>query len=124
MAKTLPSPPLLLNLEPKSLAEVLGNIERRHRDGPSEKGNRGAANWSSNSLQAVQERAVAFLPTVFLMEWAEPIFNAGHWNPELIRLAGGRRCWREGEDSVRVPWDNWRVRRSEVLVIAARWPRR
>jgi len=28
-------------------------------------------------------------PMVFVMEWTNPIFNAGHWTPELVRLAGG-----------------------------------
>src|SRR5262249_21132860 len=58
-------------------------------------------------------------PTVFLMEWAEPIFNSGHWNPELIRLAGGALVLsREGEYSTRVAWEDLRAADPEILVIA------
>jgi iron complex transport system substrate-binding protein len=58
-------------------------------------------------------------PTTFVMEWVDPIFNAGHWTPELVRLAGGAPVPSpEGEDSVRVPWDALRAADPEVLVIA------
>jgi iron complex transport system substrate-binding protein len=56
---------------------------------------------------------------VFVMEWAEPIFNAGHWTPELVRLAGGVPVLaREGADSVRVPWEELRAADPDVLIIA------
>lgn len=29
-------------------------------------------------------------PTVVCLEWLDPLFNAGHWVPEQIALAGGR----------------------------------
>jgi iron complex transport system substrate-binding protein len=58
-------------------------------------------------------------PTAFVMEWPDPIYNAGHWNPELVRLAGGTPVLsREGEDSVRIPWEDLRAADTEVLVIA------
>jgi iron complex transport system substrate-binding protein len=53
------------------------------------------------------------------MEWAEPIYNSGHWNPELIRLAQGTPVLSpEGEYSVRVPWEALRAADPEVVVIA------
>jgi iron complex transport system substrate-binding protein len=33
--------------------------------------------------------AAATPPTVCLLEWLSPLYSAGHWNPELIELAGG-----------------------------------
>jgi iron complex transport system substrate-binding protein len=53
------------------------------------------------------------------MEWAGPIYNSGHWNPELVRLAGGMAVLSpEGVDSVRVAWEELRAADPEVLVIA------
>jgi iron complex transport system substrate-binding protein len=53
------------------------------------------------------------------MEWAEPIFNSGHWNPELIQLAGGTPILSHvGEYSVRIRWEDLRAADPEVLVIA------
>ena len=28
-------------------------------------------------------------PRILLLEWLDPFFSAGHWNPQLIELAGG-----------------------------------
>jgi iron complex transport system substrate-binding protein len=120
LAETLPSRPRVLNLEPRSLADVLANIESvaAAMGHPG----RGAA------LRAKLEQRVAAVarrveglprPTAFVMEWADPIFNAGHWTPELVRMAGGTPVLSpEGVDSVRVPWDALRTADPEVLVIA------
>ena len=27
-----------------------------------------------------------------MLEWIDPLFNAGHWTPELVQLAGGIDC--------------------------------
>ncbi|HEX4609724.1 MAG TPA: cobalamin-binding protein [Urbifossiella sp.] len=120
LAATLASRPRVLNLEPKSLADVFGNIRAvaaamDHAD-------------RADAVIAGLERQVATVvrrveglprPTVFVMEWAEPIFNAGHWTPELVRLAGGTPVLSaEGEYSVRVPWEALRSADPEVLVIA------
>lgn len=120
LAQTLPSQPRHLNLEPKNLGDVLRGIhEVAEAMGHAERG--------EEVCRRLRERIEAVLgrvqgrgrPTTFLMEWAEPIFDAGHWNPELIRLAGGTPVLsREGEYSVRVPWEDLRAVDPEVLVIA------
>jgi len=71
-------------------------------------------------IAAVRERVAGLpRPTVFVMEWAAPIFNAGHWTPELVRLAGGTPVLAsEGEDSVRVSWEKVRDADPEVFIIA------
>jgi iron complex transport system substrate-binding protein len=120
LAETLPSRPRVLNLEPRSLADVVANIESvAAAMGHPARG---------TTLRAQLERRVAAVvrrveglprPTAFVMEWADPIFNAGHWTPELVRLAGGVPVLSpEGVDSVRVPWDALRTADPEVLVIA------
>ncbi len=58
-------------------------------------------------------------PRVFVMEWVDPIYCAGHWLAEMIQIAGGEDIFaRPGQDSVQVEWQqvvNWQP---EVLVIA------
>lgn len=60
-------------------------------------------------------------PRVLLLEWPEPPFTAGHWNPELIALGGGLRApW----DSIGVPsrtleWDEVVAWQPEVIVVLA-----
>ncbi len=31
-------------------------------------------------------------PRVAMLEWIDPLFSAGHWNPELVHYAGGSDC--------------------------------
>lgn len=58
-------------------------------------------------------------PRVAFLEWADPLIAGGHWNPELVELAGGRDgLGRPGERSRRVTWDEVVAWRPEVLVLA------
>jgi iron complex transport system substrate-binding protein len=57
-------------------------------------------------------------PSVFLMEWTDPPYCGGHWNPELVELAGGREVLgRKGEYSVRVQWEDVLRADPEVIVL-------
>src|SRR5262249_31566433 len=71
-------------------------------------------------ITAVKERVEGRTRrTAFIMEWADPIYNSGHWNPELIRLAQGTPVLSpEGEYSVRIAWEDLRAADPEVLIIA------
>ena len=90
LAATLPTTPRALNLEPKCFGDVLQCV----RDVAGAMGHPDRADEVCRGMEgrvADVVRRVAGLarPTVFVMEWADPIYNAGHWTPELVRLAGG-----------------------------------
>jgi len=120
LAAALPSRPRVLNLEPRSLRDILRCVT----DVAAAMGHADRA----NEVRVGLERRIAAVvgrveglrrPTTFVMEWADPIFNAGHWTPELVRHAGGTPVLSpEDEDSVRVPWDDLRAADPEVFVIA------
>jgi iron complex transport system substrate-binding protein len=120
MAANLPSCPRVLNLEPRSLADILGNI----RDVAAAMGHPERVDAVCAGLNQRVSAVVGRVdglprPTVFVMEWANPIFTAGHWTPELVRLAGGSPVLAaEGNDSVRIAWEDLRAADPEVLVIA------
>jgi iron complex transport system substrate-binding protein len=120
LAKALPSQPRTLNLEPKCLRDILDNVVAvAAAMGHAEKGTE-VCGRLERRIAEVQKRVGGLgRRTVFIMEWAEPIFNSGHWNPELIRLAGGAPVLSpEGEFSIRIPWDELRAADPEVLIIA------
>jgi len=120
LASALPSRPRVLNLEPRCLADVLGNIrEVAAAMGHPERAD-GVVAALEQKIAGVANRVKGRdSPTVFVVEWCEPIFNAGHWTPELVRLAGGTPVLAaEGKDSVRVPWEDLRAADPEVVVIA------
>jgi iron complex transport system substrate-binding protein len=120
LALALPSRPRVLNLEPKCLQDVLRCVrEVAVAMGRPEKGAEVCRNLQRR-IDAVTRRVDGLAPqTAFIMEWAEPIYNSGHWNPELIQLARGTPLLsREGEYSVRIPWEDLRAADPEVLIIA------
>ena len=120
LAETLPSRPRVLNLEPKSLGDVLLCVaDVAAAMGHVEKGLDLCRTLELRIARIVQRARGRPRPTAFVMEWVEPIYNAGHWNPELVRLAGGLPVLSpEAEYSVRVPWQELRATDPEVLVIA------
>jgi iron complex transport system substrate-binding protein len=55
---------------------------------------------------------------VFAMEWLDPPFTAGHWVPQIVRLAGGQdELAREGFPSVQVPWDRIADYDPEMIIL-------
>ena len=66
------------------------------------------------------EEAVAGLPRhrVCCIEWLDPPFSAGHWVPEMVRIAGGEEVLAgPGEPSARLSWEEVYEAAPEVLVL-------
>ena len=54
-----------------------------------------------------------------ILEWLDPPFSCGHWNPELVRLAGGREgLGQEGAPSRRLEWKEVLAWAPEIVVLA------
>ena len=74
-----------------------------------------------SSVDRVASRVAGLpVPRVLVMEWVDPPFSSGHWNPEIIALAGGREViGRAGERSRRLTWDEIAGASPEVIIVAA-----
>jgi iron complex transport system substrate-binding protein len=117
----LSSHPRVITLEPRTLEEVFGAIEVV-----------GAAVGRSEEAELLvkdlrrrvdtvrtRSAALARRPRVAFLEWADPPICGGHWNPELVELAGGRDgLGRRGEPSRRVAWEDLLAWQPEVMVLA------
>lgn len=58
-------------------------------------------------------------PRVAFLEWLAPFFTAGHWNPELVQLAGGEPLFgAAGEKSTVIDWAALGASDPDVLFIA------
>ena len=72
-------------------------------------------------VEAVRSRASGALSRLRCvhLEWIDPPFCGGHWNPELVEIAGGiDPVGRKGAPSVRIPWSRIVDARPEILVLA------
>jgi iron complex transport system substrate-binding protein len=119
-AATLPGPPVVVNLEPQTLDEVFGDVRRVAAAlGVPERAETVIADHQRR-IAAVRARVDgAPRKRCVLLEWITPPYRSGHWDPELVEIAGGHDpVGRAGEDAAAVPWDAIRAAAPEVLVVA------
>ena len=107
VAARLPSRPRVVQQDPGTLVEVLGDVTRLGA----------AAGIEARAAQLRQqlERRLAAVraavsgaprPRVLALEWLDPPFLGGHWIPEMIELAGGLDvAGRAGAKSPEVGWE-------------------
>lgn len=58
-------------------------------------------------------------PRVALIEWLDPPFSSGHWNPGLVALAGGSEVvGRAGQRSRRITWADVAEAEPEVILLS------
>jgi len=89
---SLPGHPNVLNLEPHSLAEILGNILTVGRAAGTESGADQVVRNLQDRIEAVRQKAASASgrPRVVCLDWVDPPYCGGHWMPELVEIAGGR----------------------------------
>jgi iron complex transport system substrate-binding protein len=111
--------PRILSLNPASLHDVLGDtVAVGEAVGRGEETRRKVAALEER-LAGVEE-AVAGLerPRVACIEWLDPPFSAGHWVPEMVRLAGGEEVLADpGEPSARMSWEEVFEAAPEILIL-------
>jgi len=119
--RTLPGQAQVINLEPRTLAEVLDSIRvvaaAAHVEVRAER----VVGELTARRDAVAGRSAGLRhrPRVALLEWLDPPFSCGHWSPELVRLAGGvEGLGQEGGASRTLRWDEVLAWSPEVVCIA------
>jgi iron complex transport system substrate-binding protein len=111
---------VILSVEPQTLAQIFEAIVRiGEAAGVNERAARlvGEMRERIDALSEIGRRATA-RPRVLAMEWLDPPYTAGHWVPEMIRLAGGRdELGREGEFSYEITWDDVAKYDPDLLIV-------
>jgi iron complex transport system substrate-binding protein len=119
--QSLPHTPEVLNLEPLTLGDVLSDIRRvGEATGHSEEALRLVSSLEDRVAEVRRmARSVTDHPRVVFLEWIDPLFCGGHWNPEMVELAGGvDPLGQRGQPSIRLEWEQVRAIRPEVMVIS------
>jgi iron complex transport system substrate-binding protein len=120
-ARRSSTPMQLVSLEPQQLADVFEHIRLvgrlADRDAEAE---RVVADLEDRIRKVhVRVRIEAVRPIVIL-EWIDPPFNAGHWTPGLVQMAGGRDLLGiPGAPAHPIEWEAVIDARPAVLVISA-----
>jgi len=110
----------ILSVEPQTLPQVLEAIVRiGEAAGVRDRAVRLVDDMRGrlDAIGAVTARATS-RPRVLAMEWLDPPYTAGHWVPEMIRIAGGQDdLGRHGGFSYEITWDEVVKYEPEILVL-------
>jgi iron complex transport system substrate-binding protein len=123
VAATLPGAPAVESVNPTSLAGVHAMF-RRVGDLLGADA-RAVADRLVNDFAATAVAIAALrgmgrpARRVLLLEWFDPPFASGHWNPEIIALAGGvEAVGRPDEPSRRLSWDEVAAADPELILLS------
>ena len=99
----LSSRPKILPLTPHTLEDVLLDIGRvGDATGRQTRAAEVVARLRQH-IARVEARPKTGLPKVACLEWFNPLYNAGHWVPDMVKIAGGRDLLAaRGEYSTRI----------------------
>ena len=111
--------PEVLSLNAHTLEEAQQDVRRvAELIGWPGAGEKLVAEWRQRTEAiAARSRTTERRPRVFCLEWPEPLYNSGHWAPEMVAVAGGEEVLgRAGEYSTRIAWEQLRAADPEMII--------
>ena len=111
----------VISLNPTTLEEIAKSVETLgERLGVPRRGTQVAAEMRETIEEVRAQVAGRQRRRIFVAEWVDPPFAAGHWLPEMVAAAGGEDVLgRPGEPAFPVTWDQVGDAHSELVVVAA-----
>jgi iron complex transport system substrate-binding protein len=111
----------IIAFSPSTLDEVLASIVglgvRLGAESPADEVTGGMRRRFDRVRAALAD--VETSPRVFVAEWLDPPFAAGHWVPDMVTLAGGTEvAATAGEPSYRMRWTDVATLEPDVVVLA------
>jgi iron complex transport system substrate-binding protein len=120
LASACPAGTKLLSLDPRTLSDVADSVRILAR--AVDRVDRGeqivTEMWTTIDAAAAAVRGLSPV-RVFFAEWIDPPFSAGHWLPELIKLAGGIDVLGQGGQPSRpTTWDAVTAAAPDLIIVA------
>jgi iron complex transport system substrate-binding protein len=119
IAVTMPEPPRVISLDPKTYGETLGDVRTIAQATNTKDAALGLIARTARRADIIR-LAVRDAPRfrVAALEWLDPVFVAGHWMPQLIEMAGGEDALGlAGEPSQQSTWEIVAAAAPEVVVV-------
>lgn len=108
VCEILENSPEIISLDPATVGEIIDSILLLGEITGTAKRATTLADSLRGRIKAVEEKLLneRYRPGVFCLEWLEPPYAAGHWVPEMVKIAGGEPLIsRVGEPSFKTTWD-------------------
>jgi iron complex transport system substrate-binding protein len=115
---TLERAPLVVPLDAASLEGMFEDVRRVGAALRRERDVERVVGELRRRMQTVADRVRGLRrPRVACLEWLDPPFNAGHWVPEQVRIAGGEDVLgKPGERSREIAWTDVHAARPEIVI--------
>jgi iron complex transport system substrate-binding protein len=120
VAASLPGAPHVESVNPTDLAGIHAMF-RRIGDliGARTEAEGLIAVFEATAAEIARRRAGRPARSTILLEWLDPPFTCGHWNPDLVALAGGvERLGRTSIPSRRAAWSELAEADPEVIILS------
>jgi iron complex transport system substrate-binding protein len=118
LAQSLPGPPRVISLDPKTYGETLGDVRTVAQATGSQDAALDLVARTARRADVVRLAVRgAPRPRVAALEWLDPVFVAGHWTPQLIDMAGEAEDVFAGEPSREATWEEVAAAQPEVVVV-------
>jgi iron complex transport system substrate-binding protein len=119
LAQSLPGPPRVISLDPKTYGETLSDVRAIAQATDSRDAALDLIARTARRADVVRLAVrAAPRPRVAALEWLDPVFVAGHWTPQLIEMAGGEDVLGfAGEPSREATWEEVAAAQPEVVVV-------
>lgn len=119
-ARVLDGEVKIISLEPESVEDILENISLVGRlIGREQQANKAVKQLQKRIENYKLEIKNSTNLRVLVVEWLDPIMVAGHWVPEMIKLAGGRNLiTKRGEKSKTIKLDQIKLLRPDILIFS------
>ena len=110
----------ILQIDPQTLDDVISSIITiADAAGVGSRGHHYVATLEARLSTVAQLVAPRPRPDVFVLEWVDPPFGAGHWVPDVVERAGGHAVLaRAGARSTTVSWDEIRDAAPDIVVVS------
>jgi iron complex transport system substrate-binding protein len=112
--------PNIISLHPHSIKEILEDIKTVGKAVNKEKEAQKLVKSLYQRINKIKNltKNIKKRPKIYCMEWLDPPYNAGHWVPEQVEIAGGRDdIATKGIDSVRLLWQEIVDYNPDIMVL-------
>lgn len=112
--------PRLLCLNPRTFDDVLADVIRVGNATHHRQAAKHLITQLRERIARVQVRLTETVsrPRVACIEWMAPLYHAGHWVPDMVRLAGGVDIFsRSGVPSQRLSWKHLHTARPDTVIL-------
>jgi iron complex transport system substrate-binding protein len=98
--------PQVVTLNPHTIEDVLVDIMRVGEATGCPDRAQALVNELASQIESIRTQNTSGDKTVVCLEWLQPLYNSGHWVPQLIEYAGGRELLGEKtKPSRRITWE-------------------